>query len=92
MNFKIEEPPINIGADISVRSFEMIKEEIAEYEKAKDFDKEQLEVIERLIHTTSCFDEVLDNIWFSKDSISNIQDLLKQEAKIIVDVNMIKVG
>ncbi len=92
MGFKIEEPPINIGADISQKSFEIIQEELKGYEKAKEFDKEQLEVIERLIHTTSCFDEVLGNIWFSKDAISNIQDLLKKEAKIIVDVNMIKSG
>lgn len=92
MEFKIEEPPVNLGADISVKSFEIIKEELKEYEKARKFDQEQLEIIERLIHTTSCFDQVLDNIWFSDSAIRNIKELLQKSAKLIVDVNMIKVG
>ncbi|RXJ93482.1 precorrin-8X methylmutase [Malaciobacter molluscorum] len=92
MEFKIEQPPINIGADISVRSFEMINEELKEYEKINEFDEEQKEVISRLIHTTTCFDEVLNNIYFSKDAIKKVQHLLLNKAKIIVDVNMIKVG
>jgi precorrin-8X/cobalt-precorrin-8 methylmutase len=92
LEFKREEPPINIGADISVRSFEMIEEEIHAFEKVKDFDKEQVEVISRLIHTSSCFEQVLDNIYFSDNSIENIKRLLLNKAKIIVDVNMIKVG
>ncbi|QKF82154.1 precorrin-8X methylmutase [Halarcobacter ebronensis] len=92
MEFKIEQPPINIGADISNRSFEIINDELKEYEKIKEFDEEQKEVITRLIHTTTCFDEVLNNIYFSKDAIKKVQNLLLNKAKIIVDVNMIKVG
>ncbi|RXJ70134.1 precorrin-8X methylmutase [Halarcobacter ebronensis] len=92
MEFKIEQPPINIGADISNRSFEMINEELKEYEKINEFDEEQKEVISRLIHTTTCFDEVLNNIYFSDNAIKKVQNLLLNKAKIIVDVNMIKVG
>jgi precorrin-8X/cobalt-precorrin-8 methylmutase len=92
LEFKLEEPPINIGADISVRSFEMIEEELKDYKKADDFTSDQLEVISRLIHTTTCFDEVLDNIYFSNNAIAKIQGLMQAKAKIIVDVNMIKVG
>ncbi len=92
MEFKKEEPPINIGADISVKSFEIIEEELKKYKKIKEFDEEQKEVISRLIHTTTCFDEVLNNIYFSKDAIKKVQNLLLNKAKIIVDVNMIKVG
>ncbi len=92
MEFKREEPPINIGADISVRSFEMIEEEIHAFEKVKDFTKDQVDIISRLIHTSSCFEQVLDNIYFSDNSIENIKRLLLEKAKIIVDVNMIKVG
>jgi len=92
LEFKLEEPPINIGADISVRSFEMIEEEIHAFEKVKEFDKNQVEIISRLIHTSSCFEQVLDNIYFSDNSIENIKRLLLNKAKIIVDVNMIKVG
>lgn len=92
MEFLKEEPPVNIGADISIKSFEMIKKELQDYEKAKEFDENQMEVISRLIHTTTCFEEVLENIFFTKDAIPRIQELLKKQAKIIVDVNMIKVG
>ncbi len=92
MEFKIEQPPINIGADISNRSFEMINDELKEYEKINEFDEEQKEVISRLIHTTTCFDEVLNNIYFSDNAIKKVQKLLINKAKIIVDVNMIKVG
>ncbi|PHO12679.1 precorrin-8X methylmutase [Malaciobacter marinus] len=92
MEFKMEQPPINLGADISNKSFEIINNELKDYEKIDEFTKEQQEVISRLIHTTTCFDEVLNNIYFSKNSIKKVQTLLLNEAKIIVDVNMIKVG
>ena len=85
-----EQPPINIGADISVKSFEMIEEELQDYPKAKEFDENEIEVISRLIHTSTCFDEVLNNICFTKDAIPRMQKLLLNKAKIIVDVNMIK--
>ncbi len=92
MPFIQEQPPINIGADISVKSFEMIEEELANYPKAKEFNEEELAVISRLIHTTTCFDQILDNIYFSDDALHRIKNLLLDKAKIIVDVNMIKVG
>ena len=92
MPFIQEQPPINIGADISVRSFEMIEEELANYPKAKEFNEEELAVISRLIHTTTCFDQILDNIYFSDNALHRIKNLLLDKAKIIVDVNMIKVG
>ena len=92
MEFQQEQPPINIGADISVRSFEMIEEELKEYDKAKEFSHDELEVISRLIHTSTCFEQVLENIFFTPNAIQKIQKLLQNKAKIIVDVNMIKVG
>ncbi len=92
MAFKQEQPPINIGADISVRSFEMIEEELHTYPQIKNFNEEELAVISRLIHTTTCFEQILDNIYFSPDALHRIKNLLLKKAKIIVDVNMIKVG
>lgn len=70
----------------------MIEEELQDYPQIKNFDEGQLEVISRLIHTTTCFEEVLENVCFTDNAISRIQELLKNKAKIIVDVNMIKVG
>jgi precorrin-8X/cobalt-precorrin-8 methylmutase len=90
--FVQEQPPINIGANISVKSFQIIEQELKDYPKSKDFDDEQIEVISRLIHTSTCFEQVLNNIFFTKDAISRIKNLLLNKAKIIVDVNMIKVG
>lgn len=92
MSFKQEQPPINIGADISVKSFEMIEEELKGYKKAQEFDRNEIEVISRLIHTSTCFEQVLENIFFTQDAIPRMQKLLLNKAKIIVDVNMIKVG
>ncbi len=93
MDFKLKEPPVNIGADISVKSFETISKELKNYPQRAKFNSEELEVASRLIHTTSCFEQVLDNLWFSsKDTISNIQKLLLDEAVIVLDVNMIKSG
>ena len=45
MHFAQEQPPINIGADISVKSFEMIEDELKNYEK---FSCENLLVIKKL--------------------------------------------
>ena len=90
--FVQEQPPINIGANISVKSFQIIEQELKNYSKSKDFDDEQIEVISRLIHTSTCFEQVLNNIFFTKDAIARIKNLLLNKAKIIVDVNMIKVG
>jgi len=92
MKFEREEPPIHLGAEISVRSFEIIEAEMKRYPKAGQFNQEEQAVISRLIHTTTCFDEVIENIYFSPRSLERIKDLLQRSANIIVDVNMIKVG
>jgi len=92
MAFVQEQPPINIGADISVRSFEMIDEEMRSYPQVANFDDEELAVISRLIHTTTCFEQILEHIYFSSNALHRIKELLQNRAKIIVDVNMIKVG
>ena len=92
MAFVQEQPPINIGADISVRSFEMIDEEMKSYPQIDNFNDEELAVISRLIHTTTCFEQILEHIHFSPNALHRIKELLQNRAKIIVDVNMIKVG
>lgn len=92
MNFQKEYPPVAIGADISQKSFEAIMDELQNYPKIHTFTPMQQELICRLIHTTTCFDEVLDNIYFSADAIARTQGLLQKQAKIIVDVTMVRVG
>ena len=92
MNFRLEEPPINIGADISEKSFEMIEAEIVNYPRYHDFNKNEQALIERLIHTTTCFKEVIENIYFSKNAMMKLKELLQNKAKLIVDTNMIRSG
>ncbi len=91
--FEILEPPVTIGADISVRSFETIRRELAEgYPQIARFSPDEQAVIERLIHTTSCFEAVLENIYFTPDAVGRIRGLLQEGARIVLDVNMIRVG
>ncbi len=92
MNFEIQQPPVALGADISLRSFAAIEAELRHYPQAKRFTAEEQAVITRLIHTTTCFDQVLDHIYFSPDAIRRTQSLLTDGARIIVDVTMIQAG
>ena len=92
MDFKLEEPPINIGADISEKSFEMIEAEIVYYPKYHTFDENEKALVDRLIHTTTCFNEVIENIYFSNNAMLKLKDLLQNRAKLIVDTNMIRSG
>jgi len=92
MSFKLQEPPINIGDEISVKSFEMIQAEAVEYEGFKRFDRNEKALVERLIHTTTCFDQVIDNIYFSPKAMIKLKELLESKAKLIVDTNMIRSG
>jgi len=90
--FQLQEPPINLGDAISVKSFEMIKEEITQYPRYFEFSKEEQAVVERLIHTTTCFKQVIENIYFTPNVMHKLKDLLQNQAKLIVDTNMIRSG
>ncbi len=92
MNFKLQEPPINIGDAISKKSFEMIKSEIIDYDLYSLFTADEKAVVERLIHTTTCFEQVIDNIYFSPNAMQKLKSLLEKKAKLIVDTNMIRSG
>ncbi len=92
MNFELQEPPINIGDEISTKSFEMIHKEAVQYVGFARFDENEKALIERLIHTTTCFDQIIDNIYFSKNAMNKLKELLQRKAKLIVDTNMIRSG
>ncbi len=92
MNFELQEPPINIGDEISIKSFEMIHKEAVQYVGFARFDENEKALVERLIHTTTCFDQIIDNIYFSKNAMNKLKELLQRKAKLIVDTNMIRSG
>lgn len=78
--------------EIEKRSLEIIEDEANDYEKFHTFNAEQKEVVKRQIHATTCFEEILDNIWFSPNAVPQIKSLLQDQAAIVVDTNMIKSG
>ncbi len=90
--FELKEPNVNIGNEISQKSFEVVELEAKNYARFNSFDEAQKEIVIRLIHTTTCFKDVIENIYFSDNVIEKLKDLLINEAKIIVDTNMIKAG
>ena len=70
----------------------MIQSEIVAYPKYHEFDENEQALVDRLIHTTTCFHEVIENIYFSKNAMLKLKDLLQNKAKLIVDTNMIRSG
>ena len=92
MEFRVKEPPVNIGDKISRQSFEIIKKEVASYARYHTFSSDEQAVIERLIHTTTCFKEVIEHIYFTKEALPRLKNLLQDGARIIVDTNMIRSG
>ncbi|MDF1875305.1 precorrin-8X methylmutase [Sulfurimonas sp. SAG-AH-194-I05] len=92
MSFELLQPPINIGDEISLKSFEMIHAEAIDYEGFHKFSADEQAIVERLIHTTTCFDQVIDNMFFTPNSITKLKSLLERKAKLIVDTNMIRAG
>ena len=92
MPFIRMEPPVNEAADISRLSFETIERELRGYEECARFTFRELEVAKRLIHTTSCFSQVLESLHFTENAVERIMKLLSEGALIVTDVNMIKVG
>ena len=92
MDFELKEPPINLGDEISKRSFEMIEKEAKDYVGYHRFDPQEQALVARLIHTTTCFDQVIDNMYFTPNAMHKLKELLEKKAKLIVDTNMIRSG
>lgn len=90
--FVIQEPLVAEGGDIEAKSLQAIETEASTYPKFLELDGEQREVVKRQIHATTCFSEVLNNVYFSQNGVPKIKELLAQGAAIIVDTNMIRSG
>jgi len=92
MQFIQKEPPLNIGDAISLKSFEMIESEAVTYKGFHRFKEDEKALVSRLIHTTTCFEQVIDNIYFTDNAMTKLKELLEAKAKLIVDTNMIRSG
>lgn len=69
--------------DIERRSFEIITQGL----KGRVFDKEQEDIIKRVIHTSADFDYA-DNLVFSENVVEKALSAIKRGATIVTDTNM----
>ncbi|MDS1004503.1 precorrin-8X methylmutase [Clostridium sporogenes] len=69
--------------DIEKRSFEIIEEEMGEY----NFADEELKIVKRVIHTTADF-EYKDLIYIKQGAVEAAKEILKKGTKIYTDTNM----
>ncbi len=92
MGFDIKKPAIQQGDQIEKQSLSLIEEECRGYPSYHRFGNQEKEVVKRLIHATTHFQDVMSSIFFTDKAIDSIKDLLTASANIIVDTNMIKSG
>lgn len=91
-DFTIKQPEIKDPVEIEKLSLETIMTEAKEFNRFNGFSFDQQKVIQRMIHTTTCFEQIINNIEFSENATSRIKEFLKDGACIISDTNMIKSG
>ncbi|OGI03275.1 MAG: hypothetical protein A2Y25_05080 [Candidatus Melainabacteria bacterium GWF2_37_15] len=91
-DFQIKKPEIKDPQEIEDLSLKTISREAATYPAFNKFYPEEQKVAQRMIHTTTCFEQIINNIYFSDNATTRIKDLLKNGAAIITDTNMIKAG
>ena len=92
MDFILKEPNIKEPEIIEKLSLETILEEAKGFERFNEFTFEEQKVLQRMIHSTTCFEQIINNILFKGDSTVHIKQLLQNGASIITDTNMIKAG
>ncbi|WP_238883533.1 precorrin-8X methylmutase [Clostridium sp. YIM B02551] len=73
--------------EIELKSFEIIGKEMGEH----NFNKEELSIVRRVIHTTADF-EYKDLVYIREGAIEEAKKLLKSGVKIYTDTNMVAAG
>ncbi|MCS3900948.1 cobalt-precorrin-8 methylmutase [Methanococcus voltae] len=81
------------GLDIAEKSREIVKSKIKEVlnEKYDEYTKEQMGIIERVVHATAD-PEYAKLIAFTDDAIKNGVEAIKNGKPIIVDISMVQAG
>lgn len=92
IDFEIKEPVIRNPEEIEKLSLENIQKEAADFSRFNTFTADQKAVAARMIHTTTCFEQVINGIHFSNNATDKIKELLRNGASIVSDTNMIKTG
>lgn len=78
--------------EIEELSLKTIMEEAAAFPGFSAFTPEEQKVVQRMIHATTCFEQIINNIVFTDNAINKIKSLIQSGAVIITDTNMIKAG
>jgi precorrin-8X/cobalt-precorrin-8 methylmutase len=73
--------------EIELKSFEIIGKEMGRH----SFNKEELAIVKRVIHTTADF-EYKDLVYIREGAIEEAKKLLKSGVKIYTDTNMVAAG
>ena len=81
---------LNDPMGIETKSFEIIGKELLQYGQFR-FDKKQMMIVKRMIHTTADF-EYAKLVSFNGGAIERALCALKSGCKIYADTNMIKAG
>lgn len=92
INFEIKEPLVKDPQEIENLSLKLILEEANNYPEFQRFNSDQQKVIQRMIHTTTCFDNIINNITFTKKATDTLKLFLREGASLLTDTNMIKAG
>ncbi len=90
--FELLYAPLRDGDTIEARSLEQVEKESAQFPRFTTFSSHEKEVVKRMIHTTTCFSQVIDSVEFINDGVKGIARLLSEGAVIITDTNMVRSG
>lgn len=91
-DFLIKQPKIKNPQEIEELSFSTIIKEANSYSNFNNFSYEEQIILQRMIHTTTNFDNIIGNTLFTNNVITRAKEFLRNGASIIVDTNMIKAG
>lgn len=91
-DFVIKQPDVKGPQEIENLSMETILAESKDFPRFANFTYDQQKVAQRMIHTTTCFEQIINNIVFTDSATDRIKNFLENGASIVVDTNMIKSG
>lgn len=90
--FEKQFPIIHKSTDIESQSLAHVREMAMQYPRFQELNEKEQTVAVRMIHATTCFDQILEHIYFTDHAIAKISGLLQDRATLIVDTGMICAG
>lgn len=91
-SFVLQQPAAKTGPEIEMESLTRVQKGCEDYPRFQSFNDREREVIKRLVHTSACFSQVINGIYFTGHAIDRIAQLLRRSCVILSDTNMIQAG